>query len=536
MSSSQSQAAQCPYCRASGPVRCATTQPPLSRAVSECSACARIVLERHLHTHPFFPILPSLHPLPLVTPDLAAAAVQSSPDDDDEDPFLPAGFVSAFSAFSLERHPVLARSASAFSGLLAELERALAVDSAASSTTDPAGPMVSVDSLRAYLQIVDVASILRLDRDIADHAFELFKDCSSATCLRNRSVEALATAALVQAIREAQEPRTLQEISTASNLPQKEIGKYIKILGESLKLSQPLNSNSIAVHMPRFCSLLQLNKSAQELAAHIGEVVVNKCFCTRRNPISISAAAIYLACQLEDKRKTQAEICKVTGLTEVTLRKVYKELLENWDDLLPPDYTPATPPEKAFPMTTIYSGRSSSGKDLSNLYQDKLLDSIKQKGPGTAEPDHMVIIKEEEDKKVSALGRPPAKLEPHDLSKAFWQPNAPFSTSPKSDRDKMETSVRGFNLNEATCPMDCDRADITLKPTFNDRFVNESKVIPSPPSRQPVPWQLKQAAPATGSSYSRLREQQMGLDLVAALKGIGKRSAGDGDGRDKEGK
>jgi transcription initiation factor TFIIB len=125
----------------------------------------------------------------------------------------------------------------------------------------------------------------------------------------------------------------------------------------------------------------------QELAAHIGEVVVNKCFCTRRNPISISAAAIYLACQLEDKRKTQAEICKVTGLTEVTLRKVYKELLENWDDLLPPDYTPATPPEKAFPMTTIYSVRSSSGKDL---YQDKIFDNIKQKGPEPAEPDHMV--------------------------------------------------------------------------------------------------------------------------------------------------
>ncbi|XP_056695563.1 plant-specific TFIIB-related protein 1-like [Spinacia oleracea] len=213
-------------------------------------------------------------------------------------------------------------------------------------------------NLSLNLQIVDVASILGLDRDISDHAFQLFRDCSSATCLRNRSVEALATACLVQAIREAQEPRTLQEISIAANLPQKEIGKYIKILGEALQLSQPINSNSIAVHMPRFCNLLQLNKSAQELATHIGEVVMNKCFCTRRNPISISAAAIYLACQLEDRRKTQAEICKVTGLTEVTLRKVYKELLENWDDLLPSNYTPVVPPEKAFPTTTIASGRS----------------------------------------------------------------------------------------------------------------------------------------------------------------------------------
>lgn len=67
-----------------------------------------------------------------------------------------------------------------------------------------------MDNLRAYLQIIDVASILGLDYDISDHAFQLFRDCSSATCLRNRSVEALATAALVQAIREAQEPRTLQ--------------------------------------------------------------------------------------------------------------------------------------------------------------------------------------------------------------------------------------------------------------------------------------------------------------------------------------
>lgn len=212
------------------------------------------------------------------------------------------------------------------------------------------------------MQIIDVSSILGLESDISDHAFQLFRDCCSATCLRNRSVEALATAALVQAIREAQEPRTLQEISIAANVAQKEIGKYIKILGEALQLSQPINSNSISVHMPRFCTLLQLNKSAQELATHIGDVVINKCFCTRRNPISISAAAIYLACQLEDKRKTQAEICKVTGLTEVTLRKVYKELLENWDDLLPSNYTPAVPPERAFPTTLIASGRSSTTK------------------------------------------------------------------------------------------------------------------------------------------------------------------------------
>ncbi|CAH2076395.1 unnamed protein product [Thlaspi arvense] len=344
---------KCPYC-SSAQGRCATTSS--GRSITECSSCGRVVEERQTQNHHLFHLRAQDTPLCLVTPDLQTAAQPST--EDEEDPFEPTGFITAFSTWSLEPSPIFARSSLSFSGHLAELERTLELASSASNSTNSS--TVVVDNLRAYMQIIDVASILGLECDISEHAFQLFRDCCSATCLRNRSVEALATACLVQAIREAQEPRTLQEISIAANVQQKEIGKYIKILGEALQLSQPINSNSISVHMPRFCTLLQLNKSAQELATHIGEVVINKCFCTRRNPISISAAAIYLACQLEDKRKTQAEICKITGLTEVTLRKVYKELLENWDDLLPSNYTPAVPPEKAFPTTTISTTRSTT--------------------------------------------------------------------------------------------------------------------------------------------------------------------------------
>lgn len=207
---------RCPYC-GSTQSRCATTA-ITGRSVTECSACGRIVQERHgpHHHHPLFPIRAHLNPLLLVTPDLQHFPNYTNLDDSDDDPFRPTGFITAFSTFSLEPTTVLARSASSFAGHLAELERALldsspsSSSSSSSSLLDPAGPMVSVDHLRAYLQIVDVASILRLEHDVCEHAFQLFKDCSSVTCLRNRSIEALATASLVQAIREAQEPRTLQ--------------------------------------------------------------------------------------------------------------------------------------------------------------------------------------------------------------------------------------------------------------------------------------------------------------------------------------
>ncbi|KAG6663290.1 plant-specific TFIIB-related protein 1 [Carya illinoinensis] len=431
---------KCPYC-SSAQGRCATTSS--GRSISECASCGRVIEERQSQPHHLFHLRSQDNPLFLVTSDLPSLDPHHHDRVGEEDPFEPTGFITAFSTWSLESSPLFLRSCLSFSGHLAELERILESSSSSSSSSSST---VVVDNLRAYMQIIDVASILGLDHEISDHAFQLFRDCCSATCLRNRSVEALATAALVQAIREAQEPRTLQEISIAANVPQKEIGKYIKILGEALQLSQPINSNSISVHMPRFCTLLQLNKSAQELATHIGEVVINKCFCTRRNPISISAAAIYLACQLEDKRKTQAEICKVTGLTEVTLRKVYKELLENWDDLLPSNYTPAVPPERAFPTTVIASGRTSATKvDLfestSSLDRDKQLEIKANKPNEVPDTGHQVRAKEEAESRGNSyvLNRP----------QTLWQPQTPLGMSgPRTVSEKNQNITRGTDINE----------------------------------------------------------------------------------------
>ncbi|OMO52897.1 Transcription factor TFIIB [Corchorus olitorius] len=235
-------------------------------------------------------------------------------------------------------------------------------------------------------------------------------------------------------------PEPSKEISITANVPQKEIGNYIKILGKALKLSQPINSNSISVHMPRFCTLLQLNKSAQELATHIGKVVINKCFCTRRNPISISAAAIYLSCQLEDKHKTRDEICKVTGLTEVTLRKVYKEVLENWKDLLPSNFTPTVPLEKAFPTTTIAIGRSSVPRvdppiDMTSSFDiDKQQDSKAKKSNEMAEPGHQAIGKGDTETNGNPSGVHIAMLKQPQQYRQPWLQFCPLGVRPPGDK------------------------------------------------------------------------------------------------------
>lgn len=177
--------------------------------------------------------------------------------------------------------------------------------------------------------------------------------------------------------------------------------------------------------------------------------MINKCFCTRRNPISISAAAIYLACQLEDKRKTQAEICKVTGLTEVTLRKVYKELLENWDDLLPSSYTPAVPPERAFPTTIIATGRSSAAKvdaiDVnSSLEREKLLEIKPSKPNEIPVMVHQLRGKDDAESKSNAR----ATHSTLNQQSTFWQSQLPMGAcSLKTSGEKNQNVLQAMDID-----------------------------------------------------------------------------------------
>ena len=46
-----------------------------------------------------------------------------------------------------------------------------------------------------------------------------------------------------------------------------------------------------------------------------------------RGPIGIAAAALYIAGLLEGERRTQRDISEVSGVTEVTIRNRYKEII-----------------------------------------------------------------------------------------------------------------------------------------------------------------------------------------------------------------
>ena len=62
-----------------------------------------------------------------------------------------------------------------------------------------------------------------------------------------------------------------------------------------------------------------------------------------RSPLSVAAAAIFLACAASDNKKTAKEISEVSGVAESTIKQTYRILVGKVDNLFPDDFKFVTP-------------------------------------------------------------------------------------------------------------------------------------------------------------------------------------------------
>ena len=114
--------------------------------------------------------------------------------------------------------------------------------------------------------------------------------------LKGRSNDAIASACLYIACRQEGVPRTFKEICAVSKISKKEIGRCFKLILKALDTSVDLITTGD--FMSRFCSNLGLPNSVQKAATAIARAAVDLDIVPGRSPISVAAAAIYMASQV----------------------------------------------------------------------------------------------------------------------------------------------------------------------------------------------------------------------------------------------
>jgi len=179
---------------------------------------------------------------------------------------------------------------------------------------------------QALAELKRVSSYLKLPRSVEEEAARIYTFAVQRGLVRGRSMESVVSGALYAACRRHEVPRTLDELSEASGIDKKEIGRTYRFITRELGINI-LPSNPVD-YIARFASSLKLSPETQSKSVEILEKAQKAELTSGRGPTGIAAAALYVAALINGEKKTQREVADVAGVTEVTIRNRYKELLD----------------------------------------------------------------------------------------------------------------------------------------------------------------------------------------------------------------
>ncbi len=167
---------------------------------------------------------------------------------------------------------------------------------------------------------------LKLPSKVHEEAARLYEKAWEKEVVKGRRVEDIVAASVFLVCRMQNIPRTLDEISDAAEIERTEVGRNYRYLARELdKRVIPARPEDF---LPRFASYLDLSGTVRGRAHRIIKQIREKSLMAGRSPEGVVASSLYISAVLEDEKRSQKEIAEAVGVTEVTIRKGYREFAE----------------------------------------------------------------------------------------------------------------------------------------------------------------------------------------------------------------
>jgi len=176
----------------------------------------------------------------------------------------------------------------------------------------------------AMNEIERISSLLNLPKVAKDEAALIYRKALERDLMRGRSIDQFVAASIYIACRQMRLAITLEEIARHTKINKKDIARTYRLLLGILKIKVLINDSRDYIMKAE--NILNLKTETIRKAIEIAEKAKKVGIGIGKDPASLAAGAIYIACVLNDDLRTQREIAVAVGVTEVTLRTRYKEI------------------------------------------------------------------------------------------------------------------------------------------------------------------------------------------------------------------
>jgi transcription initiation factor TFIIB len=120
-------------------------------------------------------------------------------------------------------------------------------------------------------------------------------------------------------------PRILKDITTTSNIKRRYIAQAYRMLIMDLDLKIPLVDPIKCII--RIANNAKVSEKTKRLAINIMHDIIKEEISAGKDPMALAAAVLYVSCLKTDENKIQRYIADAAGVTDVTLRNRYKNIV-----------------------------------------------------------------------------------------------------------------------------------------------------------------------------------------------------------------
>jgi transcription initiation factor TFIIB len=171
---------------------------------------------------------------------------------------------------------------------------------------------------------------LGLPDAIVEKSAYFYRKAARINLIKGRTVSSVLAASVYLACRELETPRTLNEVSSASNVTRKKVSRDYRLLLHTFDPKIPAIDHIRCI--TRIANKVGLSEKTKRMAIKIMRQVVAMQVSAGKGPMGMAATVLYIACLQAGEIKTQKELSIAAGVTEVTIRNRYSELKKYLQD------------------------------------------------------------------------------------------------------------------------------------------------------------------------------------------------------------
>ena len=179
---------------------------------------------------------------------------------------------------------------------------------------------------RAFSILSRLNDKLGLPNHVTEKAAYTYRKAQERGLIRGDTIDSVLAASIYVALRQSEVPRTLDEISEISNVKLKHAARSYRRVVTELDIKTPMID--LSKYIMKVANKLGFDEKIKRKALELMGQAQQKNILLGKDPMSMASSILYLVNVAEGHNKTQSEIAKAAGTTEVTVRNRSKELRE----------------------------------------------------------------------------------------------------------------------------------------------------------------------------------------------------------------